>query len=201
VKLGTLSNAPETATGMPVGSAETAQQGVQVVEKDIRFIKNTGRIKPISPPLFRRGLFIMFNLFPPLFAFVALLIRHQSSLRVKNAALYRSKGAERQAMKQLKTVKKSIKDPHPIAFYNALHTALSGYLADKLALSASGLLWDDVDRRLQEKNISADLRGRIRSLFDEADMARFATSSFTDDVREKSLTDIQHVIGELEKAL
>lgn len=200
VKPGALTQADQdSAPNTPI-SAGQVPEGVRVMEKDIRFLKN-GRVHPIAKPLFMRGSFIFFNFLPPLFALVAFITKRQSTLRAENASHYRSKTALKSARKSLSKARKLIAAQDPTSFYGAIYNAVAGYLADKLSLAASGLLWEDVDRRLSEKNITGDLRTGVREIFDQADMARFATSSFSDEPRANVLAQADNLLKQLDEVL
>jgi len=199
VKPGKLNQADqETQTqAAPPGQPLT---GVRVMEKDIRFIK-TGKVHPLTRPLYEKPIFLLFNLFPPLFAFVAFLSRRQSLLKIERAEEFRSRGALKNARKAIAGARKLVKTADATAFYGAIHAAVAGYLADKLALSASGLMWDEVDQRLALKQVTPKTRQEIRDIFDLADMARFATSSFSDESRETALENAERVLNQLNGAL
>ncbi len=199
VKPGNLSQADQEARPQQP-TAGQATEGVRVMEKDIRFLK-PGRVQPMTNPFYRRPTFLLFNLIPPLFAFVAFLSRRQSLLRVERAAEYRSRGALKTARKQLAVAKKRMAALDAVSFYSSIHAAVAGYLADKLSLSASGLIWDTVDQQLANKKVESQLRSEIREIFDQADMARFATSSFSDESRDIALNHADKVLALLDDVL
>lgn len=199
VKPGKLNQDNQETIAQPISAGQTLS-GVRVMEKDIRFIK-AGKVRPIRPPLYMQPLFSIFSFIPPLFAFVAFLSKRQTVLRVEKAAEFRSKGALKVARRELQKARKSVKSSDPASFHTAIHKAVSGYLADKFFLSSAGLIWDEVDQQLNKNKVTVELRNEIRNIFDQADMARFATSSFTDETRDETLASAELVLKKLDEVL
>ncbi len=194
--------APETF--VPPGAGQ-ATEGVKVVEKDIRFLKSgkiSSRKKPfLSDGLLSDGLFITAALLPLIFAFGAVLTEWRTNRRITNAAHYRSREALRKAKKKLKNSKKLFRMQDPTDFYGVLNAAVKGYCADKLSIPASEMVWDEVDRQLAEKGVAAELRTSLREIWEEADMVRFGTTTFSEETREASLAKTQTLLEQLNEVL
>lgn len=199
VKPGAVSaSAPEDAIASIQSSAPT--EGVRVIEKSIRYIKQ-GHVHPIKPPLLNRPSFYIFNSLPLLFAIGAMLTRWRSTLLEKNASLFRVRGAKKTATKKLRNARKLLNGPDPIPFYSALHDAITKYVADKMQASPHGLVWEDVERRLQEKGVQQETLTALRTIKDEADMIRYATSEYTSEMKQASLTNAEIALEHLEEVL
>jgi hypothetical protein len=181
-----------------VTSAQKPGESVRVLDRDIRFIRN-GRINPLQPPIYTRVAFYVLIFLPVLFAGAALAVRLRTLHKAENSGLYRSKGALQTARRQLKKASALMSSADPVPFYGAIHTAVAGFLADKLGLSASGLLWDDVEQKLAASHVPAPLLRSVRDIFDRADMARFAPSSFAEESRPQVLVDAKDVLTALDK--
>jgi hypothetical protein len=138
-------------------------------------------------------------LLPILFAGTALLVRWRNSHRSENQGFYRSKDALQLARRELKKASALINAPDPEPFYRAVQTAVAGFLADKFGLSPSGLRWEDVEQKLATNKVPATLVRSVREIFDQADMARFATSSFSEQSRADVLVNAKAVLASLEK--
>jgi hypothetical protein len=200
VKPGAL-NAGTQDTTLPSLSQGQAAEGVRILEKDIRFIKQ-GAVAPIRAPLLMRPGFYIFNSFPLLFALGAVLTRWRSKMKETHASLFRVRGARKEAHKRLRRANKLLKtNPDPIVFYAALHDAIASYVADKLGVSSHGLVWDDVDRQLSERSVTPETRAQLRAIKEEADMVRFAPSEYTLEMKQASLANTENVLEELEEVL
>ncbi|MCB4755796.1 MAG: BatD family protein [Elusimicrobia bacterium] len=198
VKPGTLAQGPVDT--LPHQVPGQVGEGVKVVEKDIRYMKS-GKLSPVEKPLYERGGFILFNALPPLFALGAFLTVWRTQKRRIYAPHYRSREALGKARKTLKKASKLMNAADPVPFYGALYSAVADFIADKLDISSTGMIWEDVDRRLSEKAVGENLRRMARDLWEEADQVRFAASAFTDKTREESLKNAQTLLTRLNEVL
>ena len=199
VKPGALNagGAPEQAPEQPQASAS---EGIRVLERDIRFIKQ-GAIHPVAPPYFLRGWFILTNLIPPLFALVAVFLRRQRNLKLERADEYRSRSALRSARRELVHARKALHDPDPAVFYGFIQRSLTGFIADKIGAAAAGLTRDEIERTLSTGGLDDATRASVRDLLDRADMARFAASSFEQDDRLGALQQAEAALKSMGKTL
>lgn len=198
VKPGALTaGAPEQ---LPEPAAGNVSEGIRVLERDIRFIK-TGTVKPVAPPLYLRGWFILGNLIPPLFAFSALLMRRSRDRRIEYAGEYRSRSALRSARRELVNARKVMREADPSLFYGSIERALVGFVADKTGAAAAGLTREDIARALAAKNLDDAVRASIADLLDRADMARFAASSLDQDDRPAALIQAEAALKAMGKTL
>lgn len=196
VKQGTLS--ASNADLPPVADVAPAE-GIRVMEKDIRFIK-TGSLHPIDRPMIHRIGFWTLAAFPPIMAFGGFLTTLRNRERSRRSTYYRAKEAWSRCRKGLKKARKIVETSDPIPFFTALHGSVLGYLADKMGQSPSGLLWSDVETFLSEKSISNEEVQRLRTLWDEIDLARFSTFEPVED-RSNLLTQAENLLRDLDKKL
>jgi hypothetical protein len=198
VKAGNLAAA--NADRPRIGSNDQPEEGIQVVEKDIRFIKS-GTLKPVGVPLASNPIFWVLTFMPPLFALGAALSTYRSVERRRRAGFYRSKEAYGVAKKNLKRAKNLLTHPDSNEFFGTLYSVLVGFLADKLGISESGAVWNEIDFRLKHHNVGDDLRAQVRSIWDETDMARFGITNFSKEEKLKSLEKTEGVLTQLSKIL
>ncbi len=198
VKPGTVN--PDEPHSSGASPAAEPSESVRVLDRDIRFIKN-GRINSLQPPIYLRVTFYILIFLPVLFAGASLAVRLRSSHRAENSGFYRSKDALHAARKEFKKASALTNSPDPEPFYRAVQTAVAGFLADKFGVSASGLLWEEVEQKLAAKKVPAPLIKSVRDIFDQADMARFATSSFAEESRSQVLVNAKAVLTALEKCV
>jgi hypothetical protein len=196
VKPGTIN--PDEPRSPATSAAQQPGESVRVLERDIRFIKN-GRINPLQAPIYQRVAFYVLLFLPVLFAGAALIVRLRSSHRLENSGFYRSKDALHMAKRKLKNAASQLNASDPEPFYRAVQTAVAGFLADKFGLSTSGLRWEDVEQKLAAAKVPPALIKSVRDIFDQADMARFATSSFSEESRSQVLAHAKDVLTGLEK--
>jgi hypothetical protein len=170
------------------------------MEKDIRFIK-AGPVRPFGRPLAESPGFWIASLFPPLLALGGGLAAFRSRRRRSNSFYFRSKEAFGRFRAALRRARRLVKTGELPAFYAGLQSALLNYLADKSGLSPSGLVWDDADRYLVDKNISEELRQELRKNWDLVDLARYGLPTGEDaeplDVAKK----VEETIRKVNKSL
>lgn len=199
VKPGTINpNEPDVVPPL-VSQGETSEI-IRVVEKDIRFIKTGSVHKIIKSTLFQTWYHLML-VFPPLFAFVAYGAAFQTRKKREQPSLYRSRRALSRARAHLKiAAKKSVTQDAP-TFYGHIYSVVAGFLADKFGVASAGLKWEEIENRLKEINIEPTMITQIREILDEADMARFATSSFMDQDRKSIINKTEALLLVLNKTL
>ena len=198
IQPGTLSSQTEDPS-LPADVGQVVE-GVRVVEKNIRFLKS-GDITRIEKTQLNKRHFLLINLFPPIFAIGAILGTLRSKHRRLYAADYRSKKALKRAQKTLKKAEKAVGSADLITFYGLISSALKNYLADKIHISVSGMVWGDLNQKLQERGVNENTRNQVQHIWDEADMAQYASSSFSDNDRENSLRVTRDILFELDKTL
>ena len=85
-------------------------------------------------------------------------------------------------------------------FYSSVSKAITGYLADKLALSASGLTSGMIHQHLQGK-VSEDKINETMNVLRECDFHRFASASDSQGIEREFLSRAENLIMALEKIL
>jgi hypothetical protein len=77
---------------------------------------------------------------------------------------------------------------------------LREYLGAKFALPAGALIYADVAPRLEAAGVDADVRDRLRALFDVCEAGRYAGGAVSMSRRE-AVEQARTVVQELEKTL
>jgi len=181
------------------GIEPVAQEEVGFVAKDIRFIRTVDDGKHLPErELYRKPVYWIFN---GLLFLAAALASFFSTLRAtdlrdsKGSRLRRSHGA---AKAKLKTAFRLLKGSKPDAFYEEVSKAVHGYFADKFNISTQSVTQERLED-LAHDLITAELMNKIKKLFDETSMGRFAKADKTpEDMRE--LYDLaDEVISSFEK--
>ena len=89
----------------------------------------------------------------------------------------RNRKATRKALKQLKTASVFLKQNLYTAFYEELHKALLGFIADKLNIPMSELTKENISARLSEGGVDGETVSEFVGLLDECDFARYSPSA------------------------
>ncbi len=150
------------------------KEDVQIIGKDIRFIHTE------SPDLRRKEsrcfgslLFYMLCILPfmamgaAIYGYSFYRAQHSDSTSVK------SRRARGMAKKHLAEAKKRLSGDDG-AFYEAISSALFGYIADKLAIPRSDLNRERIEDELRSRGVSDALQQELKKALDECEMVRFA---------------------------
>lgn len=154
------------------------KQDIQILDKDIRYIKS-GRhaFMPAGKHFFGTLPYYIF-LFLPLFLFVLLLIVWRKRIQNReNVAHLRDRRANKVARKSLKKAKVLLAAGKEEEFYVEISRALWGYMSDKFHIPLADLSMDTVRSRLGEKGVADEDIEEFVSTLNECEFARFAPNS------------------------
>ncbi|MDP4662424.1 MAG: BatD family protein [Salibacteraceae bacterium] len=176
----------------------TSKEDVQILGKDIRFIKTENpELARSESSFFKTQNFYLLSALPVglggAFWIIMLFLRrkeHDQSLTSKRAG-----GV---AKKHLAKATKLINDKNE-AFYEAISKALFGYLSDKLSINLAELNRENIESELKAKNVSQVLITQLTKALDECDMVRFAPGVVRG--KEEMLAASKEIIEKLEDEL
>lgn len=176
----------------------TSKEDVQILGKDIRFIKTENPdLARSESSFFKTQNFYLLSALPVglggTFWIIMLFLRrkeHDQSLTSKRAG-----GV---AKKHLAKATKLINDKNE-AFYEAISKALFGYLSDKLSINLAELNRENIESELKVKNVSQVLITQLTKALDECDMVRFAPGVVRG--KEEMLAASKEIIEKLEDEL
>ncbi len=171
----------EKGVDIPSGGAVVPgvqQNDVRSLGQDIRFIST----KPVR--LGGKGVFFVGS---AVFVAICLAILLLSALcwfafrrmaaRRADIVGSRNRKATKKALKQLKTASVFLKQNLYTAFYEELHKALLGFIADKLNIPMSELNKENIASRLTEGGVPEETAEAFVALIDECEFARYSPSA------------------------
>ena len=180
----TLTTEPYTITVAKGAGDETTvsgnsfKQDIQILDKDIRYIKSGHRaFVPAGRHLFGTLPYFIL-LFLPLVLFVLMLIIWRKRIQNReNVAQLRNRRANKVARKSLKKAKVLLAAGKEEEFYVEISRALLGYMSDKFRITLADLSMDTVRSRLGEKGVADEDIEEFVSTLNECEFARFAPNS------------------------
>jgi hypothetical protein len=184
-----------------VGQSATTKRNVEQLAKDIRYIKTSDTELRTKENMLGLNIGIILGLFalPVILSAVIIAIyRRQENLK-KDVVGYKKRKASRMAQRHLKRATQLIEESDKNAFYEELYRALHDYLSNKLNIATSELDFERINKTLGEQGIEESSRGKLKSVLESCQMARFAPSQTEEP--QKLLSDATDVIEELEKEL
>jgi len=186
----------------PQNAAGLSKEDVRLLNQDIRFIKtDAGSFREKNKELFDPTAAVMMTVIP-FVAFIALLFHRQKALsEMSDVVMFRSRKALKIAARKLANAKMLLHANKSEEFYAEVSTAMWQYVSDKLAIDRAELSIENVTQKLQEKNISADLKQKIINLLESCEFARFAPGSSSQEEKNKMYEMASSIIVAAEREL
>lgn len=163
-------------------------------------------IKDAPGPMMRKGEYLyknklfLFSQSIPLLLYLFIYILYKKMKRMKTDIKYaRGLLAPRKAGLGLRQAKKYLEKGDAPRFYDTLFTTMQEYIGDKFHLSSKGITISVVDEELRKKDIPEEVLAKLRDIFRECDMARYASSQFTPDKMSAALRNLEEAIDYLQR--
>ncbi len=181
------------------GMKGLSKEEIKIIGRDIRFIKlSSSEFKLIGDYLFKRLYFKIILILPFVALLIAIYYKHKLNLLADNIAYARSRKASQEAKKRLSYAKKIIKLEKQKEFYAEVSRALLGYIADKLNLSAAGLISDEVADKLKQYSVDLETISAFMNILSRCDYQRFASSNSTIEEMKSTYEEAKNIIIKLE---
>jgi hypothetical protein len=119
-----------------------------------------------------------------------------------NVHLFRRRRATREARRRLKRAEALLAGKaEPESVFDELERALSGYIADKFNVSASGLTHERISELLDHGRVARPLRESALACLEKCDAGRFAPGENGRERLEDLVARSREVIAGLERGL
>ena len=162
-----------------------SKEGVKMIGKDIRFIKqNTSELQPKGISFYGTlGFYSVYGL--SLLAFSLVYVVNRKKIKESaNLALVRNKRANKIALKRLKAAAGHMKNNKAELFYESVIKALWGYLSDKLSIPVADLNRERASANLLKRGIDQVVVDELMRLIDDCEFARFAPAAYSGTMKE-----------------
>jgi hypothetical protein len=164
---------PATTSGD--GGAAIAQQDVQYLATDIRFIENQNfKLYQVGALFFRSTLFYVLLVLPILIFGILLFWWRRSIMLNADTVLMNNRQAEKIAKKRLGAAGVLMNEGKISEFYDEIFRALWGYLSNKLSIQVSKLSKEVVADVFEKKGVKPELASKFIETLNECEYARFA---------------------------
>jgi len=156
------------------GTLTVDRKGVKNLGEDIRFIRTKTSLSEdkgffVGKPLY--GILVALLL---LSAVIAGLSFRKLAARRADVAGSRNRKATRQALKRLKLAGDFLGKNLYTAFYEELHRALIGFVADKLTMDMADQSKENIESALVSRGVSRETAKAFTDLLDACEYARYA---------------------------
>jgi len=181
-------------------SLGAAKEEIQLLKRDMGYIKTShAEFRPKNTFLYKNIIFLLINILP-LFILIGLYLYELYRSRLRTDIGYaRSLRARGAASKRLKGARKTIDKNMVKEFYAEIYKAVIEYIADKLNIPHPSITKDSLGYKLKEAGVSEDIIDKVKILFDDCDMVRFASAKFVKLDMERTIKQAELIITNLER--
>lgn len=168
--------------------------------RDIIYLKSSpGKFRKTGRYLYQRAGFWFFQVLS-LFIFAAVFMFNLKRRRLITDRRYaRRLQAPEKAKRALKEIGRLLSAEKTGPFFDAVFRTTREYLSDRFHLSAGGITAATVEELAKEKGISDEVKEKIKKIFFDCDMARYAPSRFSREQSEDIFQNLKEIIDYLEK--
>lgn len=153
----------------------TSREEVRLLGEDIRYIKpDRERLVDHSSLFYQRSSYWLVQVLPIVGVVAAYVYRRHQDRLSGDVAYARRRRAHSEARKCLAEAARLMSEGHSAEFHAELHRSVAQFLADRLNRSAAGLTAEEAANALQTQDVDKDLIVKVRHLFEQCDLARFA---------------------------
>ncbi len=179
-----------------------SKEEVQLIGQDIRFIKvNHQGFKEIGYHVYSQPWFLGLVIMPVLLLAGAVGVQQQQRKMNTNQAYARRRRANKMAQRRLSQAKKLLSTGKPSEFYGEVSRAVTGFIADKLDISRAGLITNELERRLRQRQVDPEQIRQVIDLMQSCDFYRFGQGSVSKEEMETFYRRAKELIIALDKSL
>lgn len=140
--------------------------------------------KEVRTPFVNSGLYWLWYIIPTIIFVASLAIYRRYLNNHDDMVLYRSKNANKMALKRLAKAYRAYQDNNEEEFYNEMLAALWGYLADKLKIPTSVLNRSNVGEEFKSHGVKETTFIPIINLIDECEYAKYTPVSRNSNMKQ-----------------
>jgi len=168
--------------------------------RDIIYIKaNLGELGRKGEYLYKNKIFLGFQVIPLLF-YLLMVVMHARNRKLKTDLRYaRQLLAPRKAKAGILRARGLLEKGNSVEFYDTLFDVLQEYLGNKFHLPSKGITISIIDEQLKNKNIPEEILVKLRGIFSECDMVRYAASQLVKENMQNSLKGLEEAIDYLQR--
>jgi len=197
----TVSKADETQTKLielPQAQIKIAQK--EELGRDIIYLKSSpGQFKKIGRYLYQSLGFWLFQILSSIL-FIGVVLFNFKQQKLKSDTRYaRRLRAPTKAKKGIQESDKLLREGKTQEFFDAVFKTIREYLADRFHLPSGGITAITVEEIASEKGLPQEVLDKIKKIFADCDMARYAPGQFGQKELQDVFQALKEVIDYLEK--
>lgn len=165
-----------------MGQSSSKSQQTKTFDSDLMPVGKTSLI--IGEPYINSILYWLWYIVPVIIFALSLGFYRRHLHRREDMVLFRSKNANKIALKRLSKASQCIKNNQEEQFYDEMLSALWGYLADKLKIPTSELNRSNVGEEFKTHGVQESTFQPIINLIDECEYAKYTPVSRGSNMRQ-----------------
>jgi hypothetical protein len=194
---------PDKAEELKITEAKLSTRALTKEEKlgrDIIYIKDSpGELSKKQEYLYKNKVFLGFQAIPLLFYLLITVVYARSRKLANDVKYARQLLAPRKAKAGILRAKGLLEKGNTGEFYDTLFEVLQEYLGNRFHLSSKGITISIIDEQLKSRNIPEEILVKLRSIFSECDMVRYAASQLTRENMQEALKNLEEAIDYLQR--
>ncbi|MFH0827908.1 MAG: BatD family protein [Candidatus Omnitrophota bacterium] len=168
--------------------------------RDIIYLKNSpGKLRKTGQYLYQSFGFWLLQILSFILFIGIILFRLQQQRLITDTRYARRLRAPGKARKGMQEAGRLLQEGKTEAFFDAVFKTIREYLADRYHLPAGGITAVTIEEIAKEKGIANEALDKIKRIFTDCDMARYAPSQFGQKQLEDIFQYLKEVIDYLEK--
>ncbi len=188
---------PQTPTSAPTVQKPAAPEKFG---QDIVFIKDQpGSLRKLGSHLYKNP-FLIFLQILLLVGWIGLAVFYRYQQRMQSDVVYaRRLLAPKKAHKGIEQARQNLESGRGKEFYDTVFRTLQEYLGNKLHLSSGAVTLDGIEKEFQKHRIGLDSLQKIKTVFTECDMVRYASHPSDFSKMQVVLKRVEEIIDDLER--
>lgn len=183
---------------LPQPQAKPVQK--EELGKDIMYLKNSpGKLRKIGCYLYQSLGFWLFQALAFIIFSGAFIFNLRRQRLIADRRYARRLQAPAKARKGMQAIGRLLRENKTEAFFDAVFKTAREYLADRFHLSPGGITAITIEEIAKEKNISGESLEKIKKIFTDCDMARYAPGQSGKKQLEDIFRSLKEAIDYLEK--
>ncbi len=172
----------------------------EIIGRDIIYIKESpGKLVTKDSYLYRNPLFLILQIIPVIF-FAALCIYRRKQEKLSTDIGYaRRLSAPKKAKKGIREAERYLQRNLAQEFYDTVFRTVRDYLGDRFHMPSGGITEASLDDILRDKNVDTTIVNKLKNIFKECDMVRYAPAEFNSSRMNETLREIKETIDYLER--
>ncbi len=175
------------------------RQEVELLGKDIRFIKEESDFRPIGYRVYLSFPFWLSVLSALLLFGIFIVYNERQTRLLGDERLARRVKAGKIAVRQLAEAKKMIGAQEQSAFYKAVTSALQGFIQNRMNLDLTDFSEENIRRVLSRKGVDTETVDEYLAVLQESDFRQFASIRAAEDERKDFYEKAKTILTKLEK--